>query len=129
MNLSVRQTAEDVAERMRSLATPARLQILGHLIAGEQSVGDLERLTQLKQPGLSQQLAELRAAGWVSTRRSARNIVYSLADDRVGALVGSLARLFDASLDAAALPMRPAASADAPSPSQAAVFARVGKAA
>ncbi|WP_408906081.1 ArsR/SmtB family transcription factor [Nguyenibacter vanlangensis] len=84
-----RPGAERLAERLRHLAQPQRLMILS-LLAGhgnrgqEYAVGDIEALTGIGQPALSQQLAELRRAGLVATRRQGRLVRYRLAEDECG---------------------------------------------
>ena len=120
----------EAAELLRQLSNPNRLLLLCHIAMGETSVGELEQELGLKQPGLSQQLAELRQAGLVKTRRQSRSIYYSIADAHVTSILAMLWQTFCASGDApAALPFaRPAASAE-PSPatasSGAARFARI----
>jgi DNA-binding transcriptional ArsR family regulator len=126
-----RAAAEALAERLRSLAAPARLQLLACLRDGETSVAELERRTGLKQPGLSQQLAELRQAGWVQARRRARSALYSLAGAHTGLLLTALQALLlekDGVEGLAAAMARPQGAAP-PRPVEAAVFARVGQAA
>ena len=78
----MRAKAPQAAEFLRRLANGNRLMILCSLVEHERSVGDLEQTLDLRQPGLSQQLAELRQAGLVTTRRQSRSIYYSLADER-----------------------------------------------
>lgn len=95
-DLNQREIAEDVAERLRILAQPTRLMILSLLRAGERSVGEIEKTLGLKQPGLSQQLGELRQAEMVATRREAKSIYYKLADDRVELLISVLERVLGA---------------------------------
>ena len=95
-DLSQRETAEAVAEQLRILAQPTRLMILSLLRGGERSVSDIEKELQLKQPGLSQQLGELRQAEMVATRRAAKSIFYRLADDRIELLVSVLERVLGA---------------------------------
>lgn len=95
-DLAQRGTAEAVAERLRILAQPTRLMILSLLRGGERSVGDIEKALQLKQPGLSQQLGELRQAEMVATRREAKLIYYRLADERIELLVSVLERVLGA---------------------------------
>jgi DNA-binding transcriptional ArsR family regulator len=95
-DLNQREVAEDVAERLRILAQPTRLMILSLLRSGERSVGEIEKTLGLKQPGLSQQLGELRQAEMVATRRAAKSIYYKLADDRVELLVSVLERVLGA---------------------------------
>jgi ArsR family transcriptional regulator len=78
------------ADLFRVLAHPMRLQILCRLLDGEVSVAGLESELGLKQPSLSQQLAQLRDADIVTTRREAKSIFYRLADERVRAIVDAL---------------------------------------
>jgi ArsR family transcriptional regulator len=77
-------------ELFRVLAHPMRLEILCRLLVGEVSVAGLESELGLKQPSLSQQLGQIREANIVTTRREAKSIFYSLADERVRAIVGAL---------------------------------------
>ena len=61
IELNIRQAAD----LMRRLSNPNRLMIACALIEGEQSVSELETKLGIKQPILSQQLADLREAGVV----------------------------------------------------------------
>ena len=81
---------EAAAEFLRALAHPMRLRILCRLLEGELAVAGLESELGLKQPNLSQQLAALRDAGLVATRRESKSIVYRLADDRVRGILDAL---------------------------------------
>lgn len=81
---------EEAADLLRALAHPMRLRILCRLLDGELAVAGFESELGLKQPNLSQQLASLREAGLVTTRREAKSIVYRLADERVGRLLEAL---------------------------------------
>ena len=62
---------EAAADLLRALAHPVRLSLLRTLIDGERSVGEIEQLANVVQPGLSQQLGVLRKADLVHTRREA----------------------------------------------------------
>ena len=75
---------------LKALANPARLRIALHLLGGERGVSDIESELGLRQPNLSQHLAELREAGLVTTRREARNVFYVLADAKAEALLRAL---------------------------------------
>ena len=66
-----RSDADAIAEQLRIFAQPQRLMILAELLGGERSVGEIEAATAIGQPALSQQLAELRRAALVDTRRGA----------------------------------------------------------
>jgi DNA-binding transcriptional ArsR family regulator len=70
MQLASLQTASAQAcALLKVLANPTRLLLLCHISQQEYCVSDLERLTEIKQPTLSQQLSVLREKKIVSTRR------------------------------------------------------------
>lgn len=69
---------EAIADLFRVIGHPSRLGILLALVAGERGVGALEQKTEIGQPALSQQLAILRKAELVVTRREAKQVFYSL---------------------------------------------------
>ncbi|GAC1585478.1 MAG: hypothetical protein NVS3B5_19900 [Sphingomicrobium sp.] len=121
IELNIRQAAD----LMRSLSNPNRLMIACALVEGEQSVSELEDKLGIKQPILSQQLADLRAAGVVQARRSSKSVFYSVADAKAAHLIAALHQIFcgDANLDAVPVnfPSRMKAAV------QAAVFAQVGR--
>ncbi|MCO5734739.1 helix-turn-helix transcriptional regulator [Rhizobium sp. SSA_523] len=94
---ALQDRAADAADFMRLFSTPSRLMLLCHIAQRERSVGEIQADLEFKQPALSQQLAELRQAGVVKTRRSSRQIYYSLADDRVIMVMEMLMRMFCAS--------------------------------
>ena len=91
-----REQAEDTAERLRKFGQPLRLMILSLLLQGEKSVSEIDIATGIGQPGLSQQLAELRRAELVTTRRQAKQVFYSIADESVELSVRSIEALFGA---------------------------------
>ncbi len=97
---------------LKALAHPARLLIVGHLLDGEKSVGEIERDLDLRQPSLSQQLRHLREAGVVATRREAKSVYYRLADERVALLLREIGAIFDD--DGRAPTLAPAQPAAAP---------------
>ena len=84
------ETAERVAELMKTLSHPKRLLILCNLVEGERSVGELARLTDMRETAVSQQLALLRRDGIVAPRREAQSILYRLARPDVAKLLGFL---------------------------------------
>ncbi len=90
----LKEKAPEAAELLRQLANANRLLILCNIAEEERSVGQLEADLGIKQPALSQQLAELRQYGLVKTRRQSRSIFYSIADDRAQAVMGMLYEIF-----------------------------------
>jgi DNA-binding transcriptional ArsR family regulator len=121
-----REKAEAASAFMKSLANPNRLMIACALLDGERSVGDLETELGLRQPSLSQQLAELRQSGVVEARREAKQVFYRISDQRVVALLATLHQIFCRRMPdlTAALPAPPAAPARKTF-TEAAMFARI----
>lgn len=99
-----RERANEAAEKLRLYAQPQRLMILSRLLDGEYSVGEIDEATGIGQPALSQQLAELRRADLVKTRRTAKHVHYRLADADVALCVRSLESIFGSGRDAAVVP-------------------------
>jgi DNA-binding transcriptional ArsR family regulator len=91
-----REQADFAADKLRKFAQPQRLMILSVLREGEKSVTDIDLATRIGQPALSQQLAELRKAELVTTRRQAKQIYYSLAHESVALCVRSIEAVFNA---------------------------------
>ena len=86
--------AGEAADFIRLFSTPSRLLLLCHIAQKERSVGEIQDELGFKQPALSQQIAELRQAGVVQTRRESRQVYYSIADDRVVVVMDMLMRMF-----------------------------------
>nr|WIE94460.1 metalloregulator ArsR/SmtB family transcription factor [Mesorhizobium sp. WSM4875] len=120
----MRKKVDEASTFLKKLANPNRLMIAFALVDAERSVGELETLLGIRQPGLSQQIAELREAGLIHGRKEAKQVYYSLADDRVTEMTAVLHRLFcDIEPVLRATPRKVVAEG----PSQAAVFAKVAR--
>ena len=76
-------------ELFQILAHPVRLRLLLALCGGAECVCDLAARFGRPQPYISQQLAELRQAGLVASRREGRRIFYRLTDARVCAVLAA----------------------------------------
>jgi len=74
---------DELADRFKALAEPARLQLLTVLREGEHTVSDLVATTGLGQANVSRHLQQLTAAGFLSRRKDGTFAYYSLSDDRV----------------------------------------------
>lgn len=90
----LRAKAPEAAAFLRWLANGNRLLLLCHISQGERSVSQIQDELGLRQPALSQQLAELRRSGFVQTRRQSRSILYSLKDQRVRVVMETLHQVF-----------------------------------
>ena len=79
---------------MKTLSNPDRLLLLCQLSDGEKCVSDLETLTGISQPTLSQQLGVLRQEGLVSTRRDGKKIFYTISSAQTLAIMAVLYQQF-----------------------------------
>jgi DNA-binding transcriptional ArsR family regulator len=107
---AMQEKAVEAADFMRLFSTPGRLMLLCHIAQKERSVGEIQEDLDFKQPALSQQLAELRQAGVVQTRRESRQVYYSIADDRVAVVMKMLTQVFCGAGSSEALPASQAVS-------------------
>ena len=88
------ENAREASDFLKALSHEARLVILCLLADGEKSVTEIERILDLRQPAVSQQLARLRADNLVETRRDGKNIYYSLSRPDVRQIIGALHEAF-----------------------------------
>lgn len=86
--------AGEAADFLKKFAHPSRLMIVCALVDGERAVRDLEDTLGIRQPGLSQQIAELRDAGFIVGRKESKNMLYRLADGRVRDFIEQMHRMF-----------------------------------
>ncbi|MBM3575691.1 MAG: helix-turn-helix transcriptional regulator [Alphaproteobacteria bacterium] len=96
--------ARTAADMMKNYAQPQRLMILSFLAHGEKTVGEIDEATQIGQPALSQQLAELRHANLIANRREAKSVYYTLMNKRVLDCIKQIERLFAEVYDVKAEP-------------------------
>ena len=75
------------AQFFKALAHPIRIRILEILVAGEVRVHELQRVLELDQPIVSQQLARLRATGIVVSRKEGTTTFYGVADPEMADLL------------------------------------------
>jgi DNA-binding transcriptional ArsR family regulator len=88
------RSASHASAFLKALSHEARLVILCLLVEGEKSVSEIEQTLSLRQPSVSQQLARLRAEGFVETRRNGKNVYYSLARPEVRDIIMALHAAF-----------------------------------
>lgn len=86
--------AENASQFLRSLANRDRLMLLCQLTQGEACVSDLEAMTGIRQPSLSQQLGILRREGLIAPRKQGKHVFYRLADPNVQAMLTQLYHMF-----------------------------------
>ncbi|MHA7179472.1 ArsR/SmtB family transcription factor [Arthrobacter sp. MDB2-24] len=81
------QRLEAGASTFRMLSDPTRLHILWILTQGPADVGTMVAATGANRTAVSQHLAKLRLSGLVSTRKDARNVIYSIIDGHLTRLI------------------------------------------
>jgi len=86
--------ATEVSEILKTMAHPERLMVLCQLVDGEVGVAKLQESTSLSQSAFSQQLSVLKKNNLVTVRKESQQVFYSLADERVKALIGSFYAIF-----------------------------------
>jgi DNA-binding transcriptional ArsR family regulator len=91
---SLQTAAAQACALLKVLANPTRLLLLCHISQQEYCVSDLELLTEIRQPTLSQQLAVLREKEIVSTRRDGKQIYYGIASGQALAVMQVLYEQF-----------------------------------
>lgn len=90
----LRTSAGKACALLKTMANEDRLMLLCHLIDTELNVGELESLTGIRQPTLSQQLGVLRDEKLVATRREGKYIFYKLASPAVLQMMQTLYGLY-----------------------------------
>lgn len=121
-------STEEQAELLRVLGHPMRLGVLKELTEGERSVGDIAERTGLGLSVLSQQLAILRKAALVSSRREAKQVFYTIDAEQMKVARAILDALVPA--DGTGGMAQSARPAESPSPDArlgAAMFAKVSR--
>jgi DNA-binding transcriptional ArsR family regulator len=86
--------AGDACNLLKVLSNPDRLLLLCQMTQGEFSVGEMEAMTGIRQPTLSQQLTVLREEALVNTRREGKQIFYSIASNEALAVLQVLYQLY-----------------------------------
>ncbi|MDQ1831509.1 ArsR/SmtB family transcription factor [Massilia scottii] len=86
--------ADQACALLKVLVNRDRLLLLCQLSHQERNVGELEQLTGIRQPTLSQQLTVLRNEQLVSTRRAGKQIFYSRSSAQASAVMDVLYQQF-----------------------------------
>ena len=109
----------DLCDALKAIGHETRLALLDIIRANQDcNVSQIEVLSGVGQPALSQQLAVLRKAGLVETRRQAKQIHYRINEARMDEIAGFI-RKFGADEQRSATRSAPAPS------SGVATFARI----
>ena len=91
---ALRASAAQACALLKALANEDRLLLLCQLVVAERNVGELETLTGIRQPTLSQQLGVLRREGLVATRKEGKQVYYRISSPQALAVIQTLYQLF-----------------------------------
>ena len=91
---ALQRAAASASGLLKVLANQDRLLLLCQMTQGDYCVSDLEQLTGVRQPTLSQQLTVLREENMVTTRREGKQIFYTIASKEAMAVLQTLYELF-----------------------------------
>lgn len=91
---ALQKSADQACALLRTLANPDRLLLLCQISMGDYCVGDLEALTGIRQPTLSQQLTVLRQEGLVTSRREGKQVFYQVSSTEAMAVIQLLHQLY-----------------------------------
>lgn len=91
---SIQNSSEILVGVLKAIANTDRLLILCHISKAELNVSQIELVTKINQPTLSQQLMVLRKSNAVQTRREGKQIFYSIKDHKIVELLKNLDHLY-----------------------------------
>lgn len=92
--IDMKERATEVANLLKTMTHPERLIVLCQLVDGEVSASQLQENSNLSQSAFSQHLAVLRKNNIVKVRKESQSVFYSLADERIEALIASFYKIF-----------------------------------
>jgi ArsR family transcriptional regulator len=92
--VDLQNAATAASSLLKVLANQDRLLLLCQMTQGEFCVSDLEEMTGIRQPTLSQQLTVLRDEEMVTTRREGKQIFYTIASKEALAVLQVLYEQF-----------------------------------
>jgi len=84
---SYEQNLIDAAEVLKALSHPARLCMVNKITRGALTVGQMQECLDISQSNVSQHLSILKNRGIIRGERIGSEVLYSLADERMKALV------------------------------------------
>ncbi len=97
MNMNAGKAETQVADYLKILGSPFRIQILLSIGYGEACVCHLEAILKKRQAYISQHLMVMRDAGILDTRRDGKYIYYRVADKNLFELLKSTAGILNLS--------------------------------
>lgn len=82
--------ADELAQTLKALGSPARLRLLTELLGGQRTVEQLAATAELSLSATSHHLRILRALRLTRARRDGRHVLYSLHDHHIADLLAAV---------------------------------------
>lgn len=79
----INESCDEVCLILKALSHRQRLLILGYLLQGEKTVGELVGLCKVSQSQMSQFLIRMKLEGLIKSQKTGKFQVYSIADKRL----------------------------------------------
>lgn len=79
----MQNSCDEVCLLLKALSHPQRLLVLGHLLRGSKTVGELVELCGVAQSQMSQFLIRMKYEGLVRSEKNGKFQVYSIADKKL----------------------------------------------
>lgn len=86
---------ERIAECLKALTHPVRIRILQELVTGRKCVSDLSERVGIAQANLSQHLGLLRNHGWITKKKRALYVFYSLSDGDISSVLKKICTMIE----------------------------------
>ena len=88
------ENSQLVAEILKTMAHPGRLQILCMLAEGEKSVSEIEEHCSISQSQVSQFLKRMQYENIVESRKDGKFVLYRIKDPKIILLMNNLNKIF-----------------------------------
>ena len=92
---AILERSDQVAILLKAMASPVRLKILFLVAKEERGVGFIAETLGLREPTVSQQLAQLRMEGLVKCRKDGQRVFYRLASPEIERMLVTLREIYD----------------------------------
>lgn len=79
----IKKSCVAVSQMLKALAHPQRLMIMGNLLQGPKTVGELVEICEASQSQISHFLTRMKLEGLVKAEREGSFVYYSVADNRL----------------------------------------------
>ncbi len=93
------ELATKIAEILKNIANPIRLECLCHLLDGKKNVSELLEKIKISQSALSQHLILLKEKGILKDEKAGKFIYYSIKDQQTVEILGFLKNVCNKTVD------------------------------